>query len=618
VFTAIGGLQVSSSGTLRGLVIEGNVGFAGSGVSYEQMSINSVVNEGFITNNSNFEIVVSGANSSSISGNIGLNCDMSLSGDFNSNIVSGNFVKNMTLDGAFVGIACDNNFIDGDLTLDVSGSLGSFSGNIVTGGITLWSSGASRTLEKIQISGNNVSSNLLICDTHGVGTTSSLTNSKILGNIVGGSIKLLDNAGTTSSMSFTGNEISNNVFSGMTMKSSSIVHTYSDLRVCGNTMSGSCSMTISENPVNDFSNFMFCDNIMSSTASNFELLYSGSSVISLALNGWIMSGNKMRAIAFLPDAGTGAASTLTMKATNITNNSFSGLTASAASKDYEPGIYVSKGKNTGTVTVENCSFSGNFYGGTSSSPPTTYIEFKNSASGNFVLNNSEVCGNRGCDLWLHSTTGDLAIQELNVSGNVFNKIGLSTEGINIACNSGNIDRLTVNGNQGGTIIVVGDELQRIQIVSNRLDSGSTGLLRVYGTTTNNSIISQNYLGSDMELTGQLLISNISNNNVSGNITLSALTDITHLNFSGNYVGNTVELPGIAVFGFGSEQSKFIGNFASTWTSSGSIDTAGSGKGIFPWGNTSATTSSTVTFSGTTATDVSTANKVGASGGGITN
>jgi hypothetical protein len=137
----------------------------------------------------------------------------------------------------------------------------------------------------------------------------------------------------------------------------------------------------------------------------------------------------------------------------------------------------------------------------------------------------------------------------------------------------------------------------------------------------NSIISANTLSANINLPGRMTNTSVMNN-IASAISLAdstAASSITRLNFCFNTILTTCTLPSSeSCFVSGSGQSKFIGNFAATWSAPGTFNTSGDTY-LFPLGNTSTNASSNVTFAGTTAVDITTMNNVDTiAGGGITN
>lgn len=248
-------LIISSSGSIRGVIIKGNIASSSIHPTYPTISVSSVINECVISSNFNFNIVVSaGMNSCTITDNIALNSDITISQACNSNIVSGNYFNDLSFSGSSTGgllftnmfingsasitatstvdkLSFINNVISGSLTLtsssgsftrlavnnnvcnsgvfNISGSDVSIANNVMLSTFTVWSVTGSYTLTKANISSNTVTSDMRICYTLSSGT-SSFTNSKISGNIVGINLEFLTNVTSGSTVTFTGNLISDN------------------------------------------------------------------------------------------------------------------------------------------------------------------------------------------------------------------------------------------------------------------------------------------------------------------------------------------------------------------------------------------------------------------------
>jgi hypothetical protein len=497
-----GGIVLESAGSLRGVLITGNLGVAAAGVS---LQINVTLNDGNISNNSNFIIeLTGGAVTSSITGNVALNCDMTFIGNYTSNIISGNFCKNFSISGAVTDLVCNNNFIDGTQTLNISGNSASFSGNAITGDVVVWSSSGSRAASNMQICNNNVGGDFDLCKSSASGT-SSFIGGKVQGNIISGDLRILAASGTGGACTFTGNDLSGNSCNAISMSIVSASDTYSDITMNYNSIAEGVLVQVSINPAADFSNFIFSNNTL---GDDFELSYSGSSTISFSLYGWLLSGNKLRSFAFLPDAGTGLASSLAIKSASIINNAFSGATATLVGKSYEPGIYVSKGSNTGSVDIENCSFSNNFFAGNTNSSltiPDLEIKFVNGATGSYKLTNCIIEGNRSLDVkFVNTLSAAMTLLEVSVSNNVFKHTSTNIEGVYMVHSSGasTLTNVHIFGNRGGQIGLFGaGSVQRTVIENNVLDiiSSGNGDLTLESTVSGNVMVLNN-LCADASIT----------------------------------------------------------------------------------------------------------------------
>jgi hypothetical protein len=251
------GIALSSSGSIRGVIVEGNIASTTTHPTYPTLSIASAINESVISSNFNFNIVItSGMNSCGIVDNIALNSDINISGACNSNIVSGNYFNDLIFSGSSTsGLLFTNMFINGSANIsavsgaidkmsfinnvinawviltstsgnftrlavnnnifnagifNISGSDVSITSNVILTDFTLWSVTGSYTLTKANISNNTIGGEAFICSTLSSGT-SSFTNSRISGNIIGGSdLEIMTAVTSGATMKFTGNIISDN------------------------------------------------------------------------------------------------------------------------------------------------------------------------------------------------------------------------------------------------------------------------------------------------------------------------------------------------------------------------------------------------------------------------
>jgi hypothetical protein len=167
--------------------------------------------------------------------------------------------------------------------------------------------------------------------------------------------------------------------------------------------------------------------------------------------------------------------------------------------------------------------------------------------------------------------------------------------------SSNVLRSVIDFSQEIEFSAIAQGISRLNI-SNNISNGAIRFVSspVSGGGADNITIVGNFCGG-------LAISGFSGTDI-----------ITLMTVAHNNINGTVFLPAITTFDDSSNQSKFIGNYADNWSCSTAFSTAGSTR-VFVWGNTSSVATTNVTFNGTTATNVGTANNVDTvNGGGIVN
>lgn len=250
-------ITLSSSGAIRGVIIDGNIASTSIHPTYPTLTASVVLNESIISSNYNFNISISaGMNSCNITDNISLNSTLSIAQSCNSNIVSGNYVSNLVFSGTsasgmllsnmyinqnttisavagnidkmsfinnvtsgtfaatstsgnFTRFSINGNIIGGTSTLNITGTDISLISNIILASTTIWSTTGSYSLSRANISNNIVTGDLSVCSTLTSGT-SSFADSRIGGNVISGNLNIMTAVTSGATMSFNNNIISDN------------------------------------------------------------------------------------------------------------------------------------------------------------------------------------------------------------------------------------------------------------------------------------------------------------------------------------------------------------------------------------------------------------------------
>lgn len=307
-----------------------------------------------------------------------------------------------------------------------------------------------------------------------------------------------------------------------------------------------------------------------------------------------VNGNKAENLIFL--TGTTSA-TQTVSKVSVANNSIRGALTFGT-----PGV--------GTLT--DCEIANNSIDKVSLSASSIDV-FK------ITNNNIRDTGATGTSLDITTTATGQSVTYLAVKNNYLAK------DCNVALGAGSAYRMVFSGNSLGSGAISFSSTRATFGIGYAVFSDNVGhqtSLDLSGITSasklDHVIITNNTL-ADIVLPTKVSTSKVIGNTASS-IDMSAsgttASAIVNLLISDNDVAGDFMLPGANnVFLSGSSQSKIINNYAGTWSSTGTISTAGN-TNLFVWGNTSASAGTgSVTFGGTTATNVATGNNI--TGGGIT-
>lgn len=674
------GVILTSSGSIRGVVISDNIGATSSYPTFPSISTTAVLNESVISGNVNLTISLTGGlNACTISNNSSLASSITLSGACNSNIVTNNYLKSLTFSGTsssgmifssnyatdtvaisatggnidrlsftnnsvngtvtiastigeFSNLVINNNTLNSDLILNITGSQIQIFGNTIFLSLTVWSANTASTyaISNMNIGYNVLGAAILIGDVLTSGTY-ILESSKITGNNTASYMSIFGTGIYGATATFSGNEISGNFCSDILLFISESTHGSPDTkrftknRIDSNIISNSITVRAGTSPT-----YPLIDNlsITNNTMPYIEFLSSIEySALIIAYNSITDAGDSL-SIYIDPVATPGLFEKFTISSNQMNGScTFSVYSASSTSVN---GVIFSNNyaDNAGEFKVESA---------TSGVIDLTFKDL-------FITSNN--MRSVVFDVSIANSASSFALSNANITDNFLSgftavSIGVSWEpGIYIDAGSitglglvnVHMDRNTSAGTSTTSeIVIIADNalisFTNSSISDNRyinIDLDAATSLATYAMT--GSYIQRNN-ATTISMAGFLTSvsrcifgeNNVTTMNLSGLGSGGLGGAIENTAIAGNIVTGTLTLPARTKFTNTASQSKIVNNYAATWSCASTFATTGT-TNVYVSGNTSGGNSSLVDFNGATTKTEANSNNVSTTTGGtgITN